>query len=164
MSADLINHSRKTKCWWKTVKHFLKRNHTEAIPSLLHDDKHISDNTAKAEIFNSQCNIDTSDATVPDFYDRPNFRLDSLNVSEQEVLDTLLSLDTTKATGPDNISTKLLKEAAPIIAPSLTRLFNVSLVTESYPSAWKRANVLPLYKKGQPKHIITTDLYLCLVA
>ena len=60
----------------------------------------------------------------------------------------LLSLDTTKASGPDGISSKLLKEAAPVISPSLAKLYNCSLSNRQFPSAWKRANVSPLYKKG----------------
>ena len=152
LRQDLNNPSKKTKSWWRTVKYFLNRNQTSTIPSLLHDGKHVSDSSSKAEIFNSyfleQCKLDSATATLPEHTDPPESTLDSLTVTETEVLEVLLSLDTTKASGPDGISAKLLKEAAPVISPSLARLFNLSLSNRLFPSSWKRANVSPLYKKG----------------
>ena len=53
-----------------------------------------------------------------------------------------------KATGYDGISQVLLKEAASSIAPSLTRLFNSSLNKRVFPSAWKQANITPIFKGG----------------
>ncbi|CAB4041836.1 Hypothetical predicted protein, partial [Paramuricea clavata] len=47
-----------------------------------------------------------------------------LQLSIEEVARTLLALDTTKATGPDRIPSRLLKETAWQIAPSLTQIFN----------------------------------------
>ena len=38
----------------------------------------------------------------------------------------LLKLDVSKSTGIDGISVKILKHTAPNIAPSLTKLFNLS--------------------------------------
>jgi hypothetical protein len=42
----------------------------------------------------------------------------------------------------------MLKEAGLSIVPSLTRLINLSLTSKKYPSQWKKANVIPLFKKG----------------
>ena len=149
---DLNNSSKNNKCWWRTVKYFLKRNQSSNIPSLIHNGNIISDSASKAEIFNfyflQQCNIDSSTVTPPGIADPPHSCLDSITITESEVLETLLSLDTTKASGPDNVSTKLLKEAAPAISYSLTKLFNLSLAKKQFPSSWKKANVTPLYKKG----------------
>ena len=44
-----------------------------------------------------------------------------------KTLDILKSLDTSKATGPDGISCKMLKETADSIAPSFTRLLQLSI-------------------------------------
>ena len=49
--------------------------------------------------------------------------------------------------GPDLISPRMLKEAGDAIAPSLTRLFNMSLILQKVPISWKHANVIPLFKK-----------------
>ena len=53
-----------------------------------------------------------------------------------------------KATGPDAISACFLKETANEIAPMLTCLFNQSLATGEVPQDWKKAYVIPIYKKG----------------
>ena len=53
-----------------------------------------------------------------------------------------------KATGLDNIPYKLLKIAADVVAPSLTCIFNQSLLTGLYPSDWKLAKVTPIFKNG----------------
>ena len=50
---------------------------------------------------------------------------------------------------PDGISPKILKEAGSTIAPSLTRLINLSLQTSKIPKLWKQANVVPIHKKGK---------------
>ena len=41
----------------------------------------------------------------------------------------------------------MLKEASDSIVPSLTKLLNLSLETNMFPNSWKRANVIPLFKK-----------------
>ena len=43
---------------------------------------------------------------------------------------------------------RLLKEGASEIAPSLTKIFQLSLHLARVPSVWKDANVIPLYKRG----------------
>ena len=42
----------------------------------------------------------------------------------------------------------MLREAAPIVAPSLCRLINLSLRKLIFPSEWKKSNVTPIYKSG----------------
>ena len=61
----------------------------------------------------------------------------------------LVNLSTTKATGMDKISAKILQVAAPVIAPSLTEIFNMSIDSDQFPSDWKAARIIPLFKKGQ---------------
>ena len=69
-------------------------------------------------------------------------------VTEVEVLKKLSNLDAGKATGPDRISARLLRTVASSIAPSITSLFNASLVTGQFPSEWKEANITPVPKPG----------------
>ena len=60
----------------------------------------------------------------------------------------LKSLDICKSTGSDGLSARFLKMSADIIAPVLTRLFNRSITSCIYPKAFKKAKVIPIYKKG----------------
>ena len=65
-----------------------------------------------------------------------------------EVVNLVKGIDEGKATGLDNIPFKLLKTAADVVSPSLTCIFNQSLLTGIYPSDWKLAKVTPIFKNG----------------
>ncbi|XP_068704053.1 uncharacterized protein [Montipora foliosa] len=74
-------------------------------------------------------------------------KLDSIELTASEVREVLLSLDPNKACGPDNIPGSLLKNTAAEIAPSLCKIFNLSLSHGVVPVLWKRANVTPVSKR-----------------
>ena len=82
----------------------------------------------------------------------PNFQPSDypaeLLCDEAEVYDLILSLDPTKSTGPDGISVKMLKGTIDAIVPSLTRIFNLSLSTGTFPNSWKLARIVPVPKSG----------------
>ena len=63
-------------------------------------------------------------------------------------MDALCILDEKKSHGYDNLSARLLKEAAGYIHKPLTYIFNLSLETGHFPEALKVAKVTPIYKKG----------------
>ena len=52
------------------------------------------------------------------------------------------------ASGIDNLSARILSYAAPIIAPVITRIINLSITTSTVPKRWKCARVTPLFKGG----------------
>ena len=62
----------------------------------------------------------------------------------------LSNLDPNKAIGPDNIPGRFLKLCAPIMADIYSILFQASLDQGIVPADWKTANVVPLFKKGDP--------------
>ena len=78
-------------------------------------------NTFSLSVFTSDNLPDPSKETSTDLY------MAELILSELEVEHTLKSLDSNKATGPNKILAGLLKLTAPVIAPSLCKLFNKSL-------------------------------------
>jgi hypothetical protein len=82
----------------------------------------------------------------------------SLSVSGIEKL--LTNLDTHKDCGPDEIQPRILKELSIQIAPILLEIFRASLSSGFVPSNWKKANVVPIYKKVQkhPPKIISPFL------
>ena len=51
-----------------------------------------------------------------------------------------------KATGLDGVSARLLKIAAPVVAPSLAKLINICITSGTFPAVWKEAKVTPLHK------------------
>jgi hypothetical protein len=69
-------------------------------------------------------------------------------VSCSEVFNAINSLNKTNSTGPDDIPTKIIQFAADIIAEPLTFIINQSFETGIFPTAFKTAKVIPIYKKG----------------
>ena len=45
------------------------------------------------------------------------------------------------------------EETAEEVTPSLFLLYNQSLETGEFPGAWKLANIVPIYKKGNKDHV-----------
>ena len=68
----------------------------------------------------------------------------------QGVQKLLHQVNPRKATGSDSVPGLVLREAAYVLAPSLLDIFNVSLSTGCVPAAFKKSNVAPLYKSGDP--------------
>ena len=153
LAASLKNSKQiDPKRWWHITKQFMGKSRESIIPPMEKDDHIYFDDIDKACAFNkaflSFSKLETSGKVLPDIQYKTEARLSDINILESEVLDILKSLDTSKATGPDGISSKMLKECAHSIAPSLTILFRKSFNQSIIPSTWKEANVLPLHKKG----------------
>ena len=148
----------------KKVSCINNQKNKENIPVLLNDDNEVvNGDLDKAKLlnsfFSSQSIIDDSDKEVPDLDYNNEHVLEQITITELDVNGILSTLDTSKAPGPDLISPKMLKEAANVLAYPLSKLFNLSLSTKIYPKAWKCANVTPVFKKNDPKKLITIDLY-----
>ena len=76
------------------------------------------------------------------------------------VIKLLQNLKPYKGSGPDKIPTRLLKECAKEIAPSLVLLFQASLKQSIVPTEWKHAFVTPNFKKVTTHWHQITDQYL----
>jgi hypothetical protein len=92
-----------------------------------------------------------SDSNFGDFITKqePARKISFEAVNEFTVYRLITKLPTSKATGVDKISTKVLQVAAPAVAQPLTKIFNKSIVLGQFPSEWKAARVIPVFKKGQ---------------
>ena len=74
-------------------------------------------------------------------------------ITESKIIDCLKNITSNKASGIYNISARMLKLAAPIIASSIAKLINYSFVTSVFPQRWKTAKVTPLFKGGDPENV-----------
>ena len=75
-------------------------------------------------------------------------------VSTNFVLKELSKLKVTKAFGPDGLTARLLKDAAPVIAKPITYLVNPSTIsTGLIPAKWKDARVTATFKSGARKDV-----------
>lgn len=77
----------------------------------------------------------------------PN-RLSVIQLTHDELVKGLLDLDINKGAGPDRLPNFFLKGYARELAPPLLSLFNESLSIGVFPSSWKTAFVIPLFKSG----------------
>ncbi len=110
-----------------------------------------SDPKAKANILNNQfTSVFSKDngAPIPDLGDSQYPPMDAIHVSLNGVIKLLKTLKPHTAAGPDGIPTMLLKVTAEEIAPAITLLFQASIDQGKVPASWKKALIVPLFKKG----------------
>lgn len=88
----------------------------------------------------------------------PSLRMDDCNavfqfqpVASEFVLAQSQSLKTNKAIGLDKISSRMLTNAAHVIAQILMSLYNKSIETKTFPSVWKNAKVTAIFKCSDRK-------------
>ena len=67
--------------------------------------------------------------------------------------ETLIDVIRPKAEGPDGIHARVLNECEKEIALPLAIIFSRSLTETRIPLDWKRANVIPIFKKGDKSNV-----------
>jgi hypothetical protein len=136
------------KKFWSFVKSL--RCDNVGIPTLKKDGKLESENKIKAEILNEQFrSVFTQEKQqLPTLPELNIPAMPDIQISLNGVAKLLRDLNPNKASGPDDISPKILKLAAEELAPALSIIFQKSLDTGEIPSSWLRANITPLFKKG----------------
>jgi exonuclease III len=164
---NLISHKHKTylldicehigtapKRFWSFIK---ANSKSRGLPSFLYNTNRekIDNFKEMANIFNNFFqSIFSNNTNLPlpniNTYEDDNLR--NVTLTEEEVYKELTQLNPSKAQGPDNLPTKVLKDCAQELTPSVTTLFNDTLSTGTLPQAWKTANVTPIHKKGD-KHV-----------
>ena len=87
---------------------------------------------------------------VSDSYEKlslsENFTLDS--ITEGYLFNVLKNVEVTKAAGIDQISGKVLKDGARVLAKPISEMCDLFMALGSFPDACKIAKVKPLFKKG----------------
>ena len=78
----------------------------------------------------------------------PLLKLGVKMFSEQYILDMISTLDANKAVGPDIIGNKMLIAVKVQISKPLWMLFHKYLHQNIFPTDWKLAHVIPLFKAG----------------
>ena len=138
---------RNHKELWKAVKLINKRDTN--IPALWDGHTLLNSNADKANLLN-QYFYDCFNRSFPPLSTptalSPSECPESIQCTEDEVTDLLNSLNPAKSTGLDGVSAIMLKSTALSIAPSLTKLFNLSIATGCFPTEWKQARITPIHK------------------
>ena len=145
------NGSSSNKRFWSYIKS--KRNDQCEIPSLEKKNQIYTQNADKANLLNdhfssvfTKSNIPSDQ--IPSLENNPYPVITPLLIEENSVRLLLQNLDSHKAQGPDGIPARFLKETSNHIAPALTLIFNASIQQGKLPTDWKKAFVVPVFKKG----------------
>ena len=144
---------------WKKMSDLTnKKTKSTNIPEIKEDGDMLTDPT---EVWNSFNNffseIDLSDKLpepdyLPESYVNPiNSEFYFQAITETEVFKLLATLKTSKATGHDRISAKLLKDSADVIAKTLTKIFNKSVLLGKFPDDMNVAIISPVHIKLEVK-------------
>ena len=100
------------------------------------------------EFFVKQCSIYDNGSTLPASYTRSDQTLDSIDIVDHKILRAIRNLNPNKAHGCDDISIRMAK------------ICNDSIVLpQTFPTLWKRDNVLPAHKKQSRQLIKATDRF-----
>ena len=152
LSDRLCDPKTSPKAYWGVLKSFLSGKKVPIIPPVFDGIKFITDFKVKADLFNSyfanQCSIINNESTLPDTNFDFNCTLSSLTFDENELLKLIQTLDVNKSHGHDGISARMIKLCDSSIIPPLMIIYRNCLKEGCFPSNWKKANVTPIYKKG----------------
>ena len=113
----------------------------------------MTDFKEKAELFNllfsKQCSLIKNSSKLPSHLDYlTDNHLSYVSVSQDGIAKIIQNLDPTKAHGHDNISIRMLKICRSSICKPLEMIFKQCIETGFFPSEWKKANIVPIHKKG----------------
>ena len=109
------------------------------------------DPKSKANALNRQFTsvFSKDDGSAPPDLGPSNYpAMESISVSQNGVIKLLRNLKPFTASGPDGIPAKLLKEIAEEVSPAITLLLQSSINQGRVPLQWKKAHVVPIFKKG----------------
>ena len=74
-------------------------------------------------------------------------------VDVNTVILTLKHLKNSNSAGSDGIALRYIKDSLPVIINYITIIINTSIVTGKFPSLWKHATVIPIFKNGDRNDI-----------
>ncbi len=143
------------KRFWSAVKSTTKSR--QFVNVLRSDDAFTSDKKCMADILNkffhsvfTPLEVESPTSLPSETFTPSTPQLYDIELADSEVAEVLRHLDPKKACGPDGIPSRLLVELVYEIAPSLTKLFNMSLSLGVVPINWKHANITAVFKKDDP--------------
>ena len=142
------------KAYWQTINKILNQNKVTCIPPppLFEDNVFVTNFQTKAVIFIEhfvqQCSLINNSSQLPAFITKTSSVLETISIDSAKILSLIRSLNTNKAHGWDDLSISMIKICDYSIVRPLCLIYECCIESGQYPQAWKRANVLPVHKKG----------------
>ena len=156
--------SRNSNEIWKTINEVLPRNTKRKtnIDSIKIENCNFTDAKEILEIFNdyfteigpkSASGIPRGPTSCSDYITKANSSFHLKQTSANAILDLLKSIPAKKSTSSDNIPSRFVKEAAPVICKLLATIFNKSVDTGIFPTGMKLAKVTPIHKANDKENL-----------
>ena len=104
--------------------------------------------TALNTYYHSVFTKDDGNTPLPHFGEQTTEKIQDVYLSAEGVEEVLLGLNPNKAAGPDDMTSRTMKECAKELAPHLCKIYQKSLDDGEVPQLWKEANIVPIHKSG----------------
>ena len=153
LSSRLADPLTSLKTYWSILKTFLKNKKIPCLPPLFHENKFITDFKEKAALFShffvNQCSLLSKNSVLPTNLPQLASKcLDSMHFSSSDIVKIISRLDPNKAHGHDMLSIRMIKLCGNSICKRLSIIVKDCLSQGKFPHEWKKAIVVPVYKKG----------------
>lgn len=79
----------------------------------------------------------------------PVSTLSNIMIMKADILKKIANLDVNKGSGPDGIPPLVIKNCSKELSEPLAIIFNASLQSGTFPSVWKTAHIVPIFKSGE---------------
>ena len=100
--------------------------------------------------FNQQCTAISTDSSIPSSVNlATNEAVTTVNFDEQLISKLIVALNLNKTHGHDGLSIRMLQMGSESISKPLSIIFRNCLKAGYLPTAWKKANVVPVHRKGK---------------
>ena len=167
--VEACEHSQDSGKLWKNILGWLNWSSTSSPTKLLHNGDMVTSPQMMADVQNEYYIKKVRDirrnmakekndplATVRKFMNGRDVNFSLSSVSPETVDKIIRDLKNSKSSGVDDIDTYILKLIRKHIVPSVCHIINLSILNRRFPSKWKMAKVVPLYKgkgsKFDPKN------------
>eukprot|EP00111_Clytia_hemisphaerica_P008811 TCONS_00025764-protein len=146
-----------SKKYWSILNQSLHRRKSPRIPPVRDASNNlIADVPTKTNIFNqffaNQCSLIDTDSVLPQHNYVTNLRINNIPLDQVKILALIRGLKTNKAHGWDNISIQMVCDES-LVKP-LMKIYQYSLDSCIFPSNWKKANVVPIFKNKGDKSVV----------
>ena len=147
------------KTYWKIMKMLIKSNkgcsNIPPLQNIIQDEgleEIVYGDDEKCELLNTYfsfiSSLEDANVPLPDIELKTDNFLRDIVITTEEIVDIIKIINPNKASGPDIISHKMLKICPEKIAAPLQIIFNKSLLQCKYPTSWKIAHAIAIFKKG----------------
>ena len=153
VSGKLSSISSSSKCYWPLLKRILNDKKIPVIPPLFHNNNLIFNFKEKSKFFNEhfseQCSLIQNKSTIPSLFTPLTHNLlSSFQFTAKDIKSIINKLDPNKVAGHNMISVRMIKLRGNSIYKPLEMILKSCLNHGIFLAEWKKANVVPVYKKG----------------